>query len=132
MWHVTACKISVNLSFFELDQKSGAECLRAVPPGFLLLRLVGFSWGCAETLGPACGSGGCLGGAARARGLARIFAIAFGWLRWGCRGARAHPGPIVCRGWSRRVVWTRGLARVFVLSLSGLRAGLCLRAVSPG
>ena len=41
----------------------------------------------------ACGGSGCLSGAARVRGLARIFAIAVGWLRWGCAGAWPDPGP---------------------------------------
>ena len=40
--------------------------------------------------GPFCGGGRCLGGATRARGLARIFAIAFGGLRCGCADS---PGP---------------------------------------
>ena len=41
----------------------------------------------------SCGDGGCVGGAARRRGLARIFAIAFGGLRLGLRGCAGPHGP---------------------------------------
>ena len=71
--------------------RRGAVSLRS-----LLLRLVGFGLGCVGARGrpgPACGGGGSLGGAARARVLARIFAFAVCGLRLGLRVYVGPPRP---------------------------------------
>ena len=62
--------------------------IRLVSPGSLLLRLVGFSRGWTSR-----GSGGCLGRAARGRGLARILATAVSGLRLGQLVCAGLPGP---------------------------------------
>ena len=64
--------------------------------------------------GPTVRSGRYPGGDTRARGLIRIFAIAFGGLRAVRVGARARPGP-ADRGFrgSGGDARARGLARVF-------------------
>ena len=65
----------------------------AVSTEYLLLRLGGgggIGWGCAGARGrpdPVYSGGGCLVGAARARGLARTFAVAGGGLQWDCADA---------------------------------------------
>ena len=112
----------------------------AVSPGSLLLRLMGFGWGCAGARNRPSPeeNRGCLGGAARARGLARILAVARDRHRWGFGGAWPARNPLVIVvgvtafrlvGFGRASP-PRGLAGIFVVAVGGVRVDLRVRADS--